>query len=37
VQAFAAVCYTLLYFDLRIRKEGIDLELAAREQASFVS
>jgi len=24
---------TLLYFDLRIRKEGYDLELAARQQA----
>jgi hypothetical protein len=36
VQTFAAVCVTLLYFDLRIRKEGLDLELAARRQASIV-
>lgn len=33
VQTFQAVCFTLLYFDLRIRKEGFDLELAARQQA----
>src|SRR5262249_46339786 len=26
---YLAVCTTLLYFDLRIRKEGFDLELAA--------
>jgi hypothetical protein len=31
-QTYLAVCVTLLYFDLRIRKEGFDLELAAREQ-----
>jgi hypothetical protein len=36
VQTFGAVCVTLLYFDLRIRKEGLDLELAARRQASIV-
>lgn len=28
--AFQAVCLTLLYFDLRIRKEGYDLEVAAQ-------
>jgi hypothetical protein len=27
-----AVCFTLMYFDLRIRKEGFDLELAARAE-----
>jgi hypothetical protein len=32
VQTFQAVCMTLLYFDLRIRKEGFDLELAAQQQ-----
>jgi hypothetical protein len=37
VQTYGAVCTTLLYFDLRIRKEGFDLELAAREQAAVVS
>jgi len=30
--AFQAVCITLLYFDIRIRKEGYDLELAAQAQ-----
>jgi hypothetical protein len=29
----ATVCWTLCYFDLRIRKEGFDLELAAKQQA----
>jgi hypothetical protein len=29
-RAFLAVCMTLLYLDLRIRKEGFDLELAAQ-------
>jgi hypothetical protein len=32
VQAYQAVCVTLLYFDLRIRKEGYDLELAAQQE-----
>jgi hypothetical protein len=32
LQSYLAVCTTLLYFDLRIRKEGFDLELAARQQ-----
>lgn len=36
LQTFAAVCLTLLYLDLRIRKEGLDLELATRRQASLV-
>ena len=31
-QAYAAICVTLLYFDLRNRKEGFDLDMAAREQ-----
>jgi hypothetical protein len=30
-QSYAAVCWTLFYFDLRIRKEGYDLELAAQQ------
>jgi hypothetical protein len=30
LQTFLAVCTTLLYLDLRIRKEGFDLELAAQ-------
>jgi hypothetical protein len=30
VQTYSSVCWTLLYFDLRIRKEGYDIELAAR-------
>jgi hypothetical protein len=29
--SYAAVCWTLFYFDLRIRKEGYDLELAAQQ------
>jgi hypothetical protein len=33
VQSYTAVCLTLMYFDLRIRKEGFDLELAARQHA----
>jgi hypothetical protein len=37
IQTYAAICWTLLYFDLRIRKEGYDLELAAREHASIIS
>ncbi len=32
VQSYQAVCMTLLYFDLRIRKEGYDLELAAERE-----
>lgn len=31
VQTYGAVCITLMYFDLRIRKEGYDLELAAQQ------
>jgi hypothetical protein len=34
VATFNSVCMTLLYFDLRIRKEGFDLELAAQKQGS---
>jgi hypothetical protein len=37
VGAYAAICWTLFYFDLRIRKEGFDLELAAKQQAPGVS
>jgi hypothetical protein len=33
--AYLSVCLTLLYFDLRIRKEGYDLELAARQQVGI--
>jgi hypothetical protein len=28
---YAAVCTTLLYLDMRIRKEGLDLELQAQD------
>ncbi len=31
-QTYQVICITLLYFDLRNRKEGFDLEMAAREQ-----
>jgi hypothetical protein len=34
VQTYSAICFTLFYFDLRIRKEGFDLELAAKQQAA---
>jgi hypothetical protein len=30
--AYGAICTTLVYFDLRVRKEGYDLEVAARGQ-----
>jgi hypothetical protein len=30
---YSAICGTLIYFDLRVRKEGYDLELAARQEA----
>jgi hypothetical protein len=33
LQSYSAVCWTLFYFDLRIRKEGFDLELAAQEES----
>ena len=33
-QTYGSICATLLYFDLRIRKEGYDLELAARQQVA---
>jgi len=35
--AFQQVCTTLLYFDLRIRKEGFDLEMTARQQAGEIA
>jgi hypothetical protein len=31
---YGVVCLTLIYFDLRVRKEGYDLELAARQEAA---
>jgi hypothetical protein len=34
LQVYLAVCTTLVYLDLRIRKEGFDLELAARKEAN---
>jgi hypothetical protein len=36
VQTYGAICWTLFYFDLRIRKEGFDLELAAQKQIAEV-
>jgi hypothetical protein len=33
VQTFMAVCFTLLYFNIRIRKEGYDLELATASES----
>jgi hypothetical protein len=33
---YIAVCTTLLYLDLRIRKEGFDLEMAAEDEAEFL-
>ena len=32
--AYVAVCTTLLYLDLRIRKEGFDLEMEARKEGA---
>lgn len=37
VESYGAICWTLFYFDLRNRKEGFDLELAARQQAAPAS
>lgn len=37
VGTYLSVCTTLLYFDLRIRKEGYDLELAAKPQGVTLS
>jgi hypothetical protein len=34
VRTYEAVCWTLFYFDIRIRKEGLDLELAAQQQSA---
>src|SRR5262249_40571468 len=36
-QTYLSVCLTLFYFDLRIRKEGFDLEMAARQQSTISS
>ncbi len=36
-QAYATICLSLFYFDLRIRKEGYDLELAAKQQRGGTS
>jgi hypothetical protein len=33
LQTYLSICMTLLYFDLRARKEGYDLELAAQKDA----
>jgi hypothetical protein len=35
VSSYLSVCLTLFYFDLRIRKEGYDLEVAAQQQAGL--
>jgi hypothetical protein len=35
-QSYQAVCMTLLYLDLRIRKEGFDLEVAASQAVSQI-
>jgi hypothetical protein len=32
--AYGTICVTLIYFDLRARKEGFDLEIAARRQST---
>ena len=32
--AYGTICVTLIYFDLRARKEGFDLEIAARKQST---
>jgi hypothetical protein len=32
--SYAAICTTLLYFDLRARKEGFDLEVAVQSGTS---
>jgi len=34
VGSYNAVCTTLMYFDLRARKEGFDLELAAQKESA---
>jgi hypothetical protein len=33
LSTYSAICITLIYYDLRIRKEGYDLELAARQES----
>jgi uncharacterized membrane protein len=35
LNTYLSVCVTLFYFDLRIRKEGYDLELAAKQQVGI--
>jgi hypothetical protein len=37
MESYSAVCLTLFYFDLRIRKEGYDLELAAQRKAAVLA
>ncbi len=37
VAAYTSVCMTLLYFDIRIRKEGFDLEMAAQQKPAALS
>jgi hypothetical protein len=34
-QTYSSICLTLFYFDLRIRKEGYDLELAAQQSGAL--
>ena len=34
VDTYGNVCFALAYFDIRIRKEGFDLEVAARQQVA---
>jgi hypothetical protein len=36
-QTYYNICVTLMYFDVRIRKEGYDLELAVQQQAAAAS
>jgi uncharacterized membrane protein len=33
IESYSAICFTLFYFDLRNRKEGFDLQLAALPEA----
>lgn len=37
VSTYGTICLTLLYYDIRIRKEGFDLELAAQKQLKAIS
>jgi len=36
ISTYQAICVTLLYFDLRNRKEGFDLEIAARGEVETI-